>query len=205
MAIDESVLAELATYARDREDSLHACNANFEGQLEGLVQSIINPDGTAAERITDDMREQLNRIDSVRGTFRGVLYVGVCTFLNEMVAAFAKQAVSDYGSKPKNGSEIAADLDLLRSDCGVDVGAYAQEAEDHNLVRNCLVHTWGIVEEFRNSVRLRDAIGRLKCGDEQVWMVKDGYLVDDGAVCLALSTYLELRYILVRHFESKLC
>jgi hypothetical protein len=195
----------LVTYVHNRLDSLIDCNSRFEDDLDKDVQEIINPNGTAAEHLTDAMKEEFKRIDyHLRDEFRRAMYVSVCTFLNELVVAYVKQAVSEYWSKlQKNGSEIAANLNLLRNECDVDFGSSAQEAEDHNLVRNCVVHTWCNLNEFRGRDRLREAIDRLKQGDEYAWTINGNCLIANEAVCMALTTCLDLRDILRNHFMKE--
>jgi len=177
---------ELVRYIAKRLADLSDCEAEIENKLWNTNQSLIegiDPDDDD-ERLAASSAIHENEKQVAR-TFRYMMLIGACSFVEEAVKQISQMVIADYdeqiGGRPRHEGEVRKHIVILTEGGLVDEGSLQPQLDSiYRFVdlRNSIVHAWGRIEGTRNPQRLRDGIAALITSNSGMKIVetKDGFL-----------------------------
>lgn len=205
MGVDQVALVALLNYFRKREELLFDCSSSVESHLSADEQHILNPKEATQFDVTNEIcRNKLRRVELQQNTFRYVMLVAMCSFQEELVREICKLATPDYKQKLMKGrvSWIVKHGPILQSECGIDLtqeGNLFQRMDDHRIVRNFVVHSWGIgkyARDAKDRAELQGAVDRINMrqnctciqftADDELYFPFHDVVADALVVCLDL-------------------
>lgn len=146
---------KLINYMSIRSDDLSDCNSKVENELwsenQRLIEGVSDPDDPdkriAVSRAIHEREKRAAR------TFRYMLLISVCSFVEESVKQLAQLKFPDWKDRlPKNGSElekyaaIFVDANLVdRKELEPQIDSIIQFI----WLRNCVVHAWGCLRAYK--------------------------------------------------------
>jgi hypothetical protein len=175
-------------YLRTRHEYLSKCRIHIENTLSDESREFID-----SEDDEDTVNRFLLHIDGVVAiTFRYSMLISACSYLEEALKLLCRDSISDYRSKLKaikEGSWLSRHRSLLEDEPSVDIVGVEEHWDtmaDFVLIRNCITHGWGNVNECRNSKRVQEIAAR----EDMYAVSKDGYLLlnNEAVTCALLAS-----------------
>jgi hypothetical protein len=176
---------ELAKYLKERLKRIEDCYRDIENKVMDDETTLMHGVDTITEMEFSTAYRHINF--SIRNTFRYVMLVAVCSFVEEALVRIAKQLDRDYSAHIQESdrtNRAKAHLDLLSEHAGLELKPIAPQLpvfKNMIILRNCVVHAWGNVAEDRNRVQVREAVAGLteaaaKGNQDFVRITEDDYL-----------------------------
>jgi hypothetical protein len=187
---------QLLRYLNTKLDHLHETNTDVEAHLSRERDIMLKGNLTKEEK--DEVKRYYNYV--VGNTFRQVMFIAACAFLEEVMKIIAKNVVPDYPKKRLKGNIFERPVEALRQG-GVSFAKIEKECQrlsDLVEVRHCIVHTGAKVEDYHNE-RVTEAVERY----DFLGPFKDGFLcLGEGAVSTVLGDTRAMIAQLEEHLPS---
>jgi hypothetical protein len=157
---------KLTEYLRLRLDRLIECNATMENKLRWDMQNVIDSKEVSREEINKAL---FHLQFGIANSFRYMLLIGMCAYLEESIVAIGRILIPDYDLKfkklkIKNTSWLHRSLRLLENEASFDSKQIAKKEalfDDMVTLRNCIAHHWGKIDESRYPTEVEAAVDRL--------------------------------------------
>ncbi len=185
MTTTEPTNSELAAYLRGRLQWLDTCNAEIEKKISKGLEGL--KDDADSGKIYKHYEYVLGN------TFRYVLLVGMCSYVEEALNEIGKRLCRDYGAQIKcikRATSFQKQLKVLSSSGAVDITPIESELDHFDqliTLRNCIVHCWGNVAAARNAAAVKAASKKVNGAT----LTPDEFLVLDDQVVADASNAAE--------------
>ncbi len=141
--------------------------------FDGICKNVIDSEGVSREEINKAL---LHLQYGIANSFRYMLLIGMCAYLEESIVAIGRILITDCDVKfkklkIKNTSWLHRNLRLLENDAGFNSNSMKKKEvifDDIVTLRNCIAHHWGKIDESRDPAAVEAAVYRLiKSGKPQ--------------------------------------